>query len=279
MPPVGSRGRLFLGLVAIFVVILVSYVLMALVYQPIALPTAIAVSVCIIVFLMSRWQTKPPVYDRELRQLHALVSLSPLLGDTFLPFGSMAMEPDAVLGILDHARSNHCDTIVECGSGISTLLIGRLLKQAGHGRIYSLEQDADWHRLMTQLVQRAGLDDQVVLLHAPLELPLDDAGQDGWYNRSVVEGLIGRVETIDLLIVDGPRSVSEHSRYPALGAFWPRLTEDSLVILDDANRPFERALLERWTHEFPLEVQPVSPSGRGQAYIRIRCGERPPVVR
>ena len=39
----------------------------------------------------------------------------------------------------------------------------------------------------------------------------------------------------------------ERSRYPALPALEPRLAPGAIVVLDDATRPGEREILERWS--------------------------------
>jgi hypothetical protein len=47
----------------------------------------------------------------------------------------------------------------------------------------------------------------------------------------------------------------EEGRYPALPALGDRLTADAAVILDDVDRPGERAIIEAWERETPFRFQ------------------------
>ena len=62
----------------------------------------------------------------------------------------------------------------------------------------------------------------------------------GWYDHAtVVEALTG-VE-VALVLVDGPPSASEDTRWPALYALEPVLTEHAQMLIDDGRRAGEPA--------------------------------------
>ena len=68
-------------------------------------------------------------------------------------------------------------------------------------------------------------------------------------------------EPIDLLLVDGPPSGEpgrERSRYPALPALEARLAPGAAVVLDDAGRPGERWVLERWEAAYGIRFERLS---------------------
>lgn len=139
--------------------------------------------------------------------------------------------------------------VVELGSGVSTVVLARLLRERG-GRLRSLEHDPDWAVVVRDQLKRERLTDVATLLEAPLEpseLSLENAP---WYAASAVSALPG--EGIDLLLVDGPPGYGDgmaHSRYPALPALAERLAPGCLVILDDAGREAEREIVQRWAEE------------------------------
>jgi hypothetical protein len=93
---------------------------------------------------------------------------------------------------------------------------------------------------VTGLLHREGLERYARVVHAPLE------GEPPWYARAALERL---PDPIDLLVVDGPPAEAPgegERRAPALPALASRLVPGATVVLDDAERPGERAVLARW---------------------------------
>ena len=139
-------------------------------------------------------------------------------------------------------------TVVECGSGYSTLRLAELV-HARAGRLISLEHDASWAARVEDALVAAGLAETARIIHAPLEPhPL---GRDGlpWYAEHALRSLPAR---IDVLLVDGPPAFEPGtglSRYPALPALAERLAPDAVVILDDIDRPGELQVLHAWEHD------------------------------
>lgn len=149
--------------------------------------------------------------------------------------------------VIRHVLSDKPKVIVECGSGASTMWIGRALRQVGGGRLISLESSADWVAMVSGLLQEEGLS-SVEVRHAPLE-PVQVSGREQpWYATSALTG----VAEIDLLLVDGPPGrTSKHARYPALPALLDRLRPGATVMLDDCHRREEKQTLRRWLAEVP----------------------------
>jgi predicted O-methyltransferase YrrM len=144
------------------------------------------------------------------------------------------------------------ESIVECGSGLSTVVIARLLRERGSGSLYALEHDPAWARQTRDALEREALADWARVIDAPLRA--DPLAQPGcpWYDRASLTRLPQR---IDLLLVDGPPAGEPklgRSRYPALPALAPRLAPGAVVILDDIQRPGERWVLGRWEAEHAI---------------------------
>ena len=69
-----------------------------------------------------------------------------------------------------------------------------------------------------------------------------------------------------MLVIDGPpESTGPLARYPAGPALFPRLANEGVVFLDDANRYTETEILRRWKMEFPELSQ-------SAAYCEKGCG-------
>jgi predicted O-methyltransferase YrrM len=144
--------------------------------------------------------------------------------------------------------------IVECGSGLSTIVIARLLRELDCGSLHSLEHDLAWAERTRSLLAAEGLD-RAEVLAAPLE-PHPLAGEaGGWYDRDALASL---PVAIDLLLIDGPPAGDpelRRNRHPALDELGPLLAPGATIILDDAGRPGEAAAIELWTRRFGLRFE------------------------
>jgi hypothetical protein len=159
---------------------------------------------------------------------------------------------ERVLAEIDRGRR----TIVECGSGLSTIVIARRLVELGEGHLYSLEHDPAWARLAARRIAAEGLDARVSVIDAPLaEHPLAEPGCR-WYSPDALDALPRG--GIELLLVDGPPAGdagTERSRYPALPVLAERLADGASVILDDVGRDGERWVLDRWEAELGIRFE------------------------
>lgn len=180
------------------------------------------------------------------------------------------MTPGGVLTVLNDIWFNDRRSIVECGSGVSTVYIGRLLKQRGRGQLTTLEHDSVWATRIQEAVAIEAL--PVGVVHAPLV-----AGMSGtWYDLSR-ESIAP--ETIDLLVVDGPPAYERETaqaRYPALPHFASSLAPGATIILDDIGREGESAVADRWEREFGITFQRQTNLGR-VAVATFRRREPPEV--
>jgi predicted O-methyltransferase YrrM len=149
--------------------------------------------------------------------------------------------------VVSHVLLERPKVVVECGSGASTMWIGRALRRVGEGRLISLENSADWVAIVTGLLHYEGLS-SVEVRHAPME-PIRVAGHEQpWYSASA----LADVEKIDLLLVDGPPGrTSKLARYPAVPALRDKLRSGATVMLDDCHRRDEKETLRKWLAEVP----------------------------
>jgi len=189
--------------------------------------------------------------------LHAWQVLAPLAGG-YLPWSSAAIRPSVLVVVLNDVAGHDRTCVFECGGGVSTVYLARLLAQRGRGRLITLEHDARWVAVLgdARALARERVHERVALVHAQLGVrPF--ACEGGWYDPVALAAALPG-EPIDLLLVDGPPAWApgtERARYQALPALLDRLTDDANVVLDDLQRAGEWAVLERWEAETPWRFE------------------------
>ena len=116
------------------------------------------------------------------------------------------------------------DSIVEFGSGQSTILIDRLHSDAARHVCY--EDDPGWHAAVSKKVARCDY------RLCPLE-------------QRVIDGVTCRAYSgvtpieFDLALVDGPRGVDQYSRFGCIDTIRSNPRKDFVIVFDDCNRPGE----------------------------------------
>jgi predicted O-methyltransferase YrrM len=180
-----------------------------------------------------------------------------------------ALSADVIAEVLLRAQQFAEPTILECGSGASTVWLGLWLKRRGAGRMVSLESDAGFAAQVRAAVAQAGVEEFVQVVHAPLTKHVVDGREWTWYSLDQVQ-----LASIDVLIVDGPPYwVHEIARYPAVPLLAPRLSDDAVVFLHDTDRPAEkraRALARR----APAMARHPDPGGARSGGRHDRAGRR-----
>jgi hypothetical protein len=194
---------------------------------------------------------------REVMSLYAqLQSLAALerqlaLAAPLPPLRGWAGSPDFLLQLALEVGRSRPRCVLECSSGVSTLVVARSLQQLGQGHVYSLEHEAHFAEQTRALLRQHGLTEWATVIDAPLE-----TGDDGWtwYRLSA---LPQAVQDVALLVIDGPpASVGSLARYPALQRLRERLAPSFALLLDDAGRVDETEVVKRWCAEWPtLQLQ------------------------
>lgn len=168
--------------------------------------------------------------------------------------------------------------ILETGSGISTILIAYLLEQyAPHATFISLDHDIDYKSKTKRELALHKLNN-VHLLYAPLRKYQIDGQVWYWYDmKPILEVLQGR--KIDFLSIDGPPMATQPlARYPVLPLLKDRLAQEYVLVLDDAKREEEKAIVERWRLELgDCEIESVA-TEKGTIILRQKVLKHKPMV-
>lgn len=199
-------------------------------------------------------------------QIQALLALERILSlrQPLPPVRGWAGSPDFLLALAERVFATKPMTVVECSSGVSTVVAARCLQQLGSGHVYSLEHDEAYAEKTRALLAQHGLSEWATVLAAPLQL-----GSEGtpWYQDAVLPAAL---PPIDLLVVDGPpATTATQARYPALPRLRPRMATRFALMLDDADRPDELAIVQRWRDQFPGLKVSRPPCEKGLAVLEV----------
>lgn len=186
------------------------------------------------------------------------------LRDDALPnLGSWKADTGFLHRIVDAIEMLQPKVVVELGAGASSLVCARALALNGGGRLVSYDQHAGFVSATADWLRDEGV--QAELRHAPLALRVP--GWPGrWYALEEVP------ETIDLLIIDGPPWAIHPIGRGAAECLFDRLSPGGMVLLDDAARPGERIVAQRWQARWPdIEFSRLPGSTKG-TLLGIRKG-------
>lgn len=161
-----------------------------------------------------------------------------------------AMNPRSLAHLVDLVERAEPRTVLELGSGASTVWLGYLLERQRGAKVVSIDHLDHYAAVTRAEIDRHGLDSVVDIRVAPLVVPPAEVGDTPWYDASKFDDVDG----IDLLVVDGPpQSTGPRARMAAMRVLHERLSPDALVVLDNADRDDEREVLEAWMGDFDLE--------------------------
>jgi predicted O-methyltransferase YrrM len=164
------------------------------------------------------------------------------------PTRGWAASPDFLMVLTRHALKKQPALVVECSSGISTLVLARCMQMNGRGKVISLENDPNYARKTREQLALHGLDGFAEVIDAPLVPFTHDKETYSWYAHAA----LASTTLIDMLVIDGPpMTTGKLARYPAGPALFHRLSADAAVFLDDASRPDEKTIVQRWVAEHP----------------------------
>ncbi len=146
------------------------------------------------------------------------------------------------------------NVILEIGSGSSTILIEKCIKILGyHPDHIVIDHESHYLDITKNLAEKNGLNSCIEFNLCPLGII--DNNDSLWY-QGIPEILKNR--KIDLLIIDGPPESTCHlARYPALPVLHKYLSQECLILLDDANRDDEKLIISKWMtldKSFKLEL-------------------------
>jgi len=207
------------------------------------------------------------VFERALDRFRAdpgrsLLDTSPVLDDLIYGWGNEGWSAKKAY----LRRCVECALVVdgpslECGSGLTTILVGIVAQTSGH-RHWALEHDTAWSERVAACLARHGIDSVTVCTG-----DLEKYPNFSWYGTPRQE----MHEPFALVICDGPPADTCGGRYGLVPVMKERLRQDCVILLDDAIRSEEQAIARRWEAEFGCDVELV---GGAAPFFTITFGGR-----
>jgi hypothetical protein len=199
--------------------------------------------------------------SRAIRVIRAASDPSAIVPDVFrdLTYGwnndVWSASPEFMSGLLSCAWKT-TGPILECGSGLSTLLLGVAAERTS-SHVWSLEHCAFWAERVRQALAAHRIHSVTVL-----DASLGSYGSYSWY--SVPHDTLPR--NIALVVCDGPPADTPGGRYGMLPVMRSHLAPGGVILLDDATRPDEVRVLGKWHDEFGTEHVT---AGASKPYARV----------
>lgn len=162
------------------------------------------------------------------------------------PTGGWAMTADSLLEVRDIIRAKKPKVVLELGSGTSTAWLGAEVGSTVHQYV-SIDHSPEYFAKTQSMLQRLGLGSKVDLRLAPLREYASEHGSYKWYDGQS----FADIKSIDLLIIDGPPAATgPNARRPAIEHLASRLSENAIIVIDDAQRIEESELVDEWLDQF-----------------------------
>ena len=187
------------------------------------------------------------------KDIFSLNSLSPLLDNyPYLPYSDSSVDYHSLHIFINDITINNRHSIIEFGSGTSTILIGRLLKKNNiNGTLTSVDDNKEWCKIMEERINNENLSEYVRFIHAPLKpTKLSEIKHNlDWYDTNILDKAIGQ-DKFDMVFIDGPIAYLkeiERSRFPALYYIQNKLENNKYsIFLHDTNREGEQSIIKDW---------------------------------
>jgi predicted O-methyltransferase YrrM len=162
----------------------------------------------------------------------------------FPPTRGWAASPDFLLKLVELVVSESPKYVVELGSGVSSIVLGAAMKRFSQGKVDSFDHEESFTLKSKRFLEINELSDTVNVTYSPLTVQNFQGTECQWYDETKIKDIKNE---IDLLVVDGPpRFLQERSRFLALPILFDKLSTNSTIILDDANRENEKRVVEDW---------------------------------
>jgi predicted O-methyltransferase YrrM len=180
-----------------------------------------------------------------LRELDDRVSVpSVVLYRLFYGWGNedYAAEPEFLAAVVEAARRAR-GPILECGCGLSTLVLGVEADKRGL-EVYSLEHDSTWAKRTKRALERHGIGSVRIIVAR-----LRSYGAFVWYEPPRNE----LPSAFSLVVCDGPPHTTQGGRYGLLPVLHAHLEPGAEILLDDVGRDEDRRILDRWESDFGVD--------------------------
>jgi len=233
--------------------------------------TTFAVILFIIIFLFNQ---NKRIFTKSIRDNHTNLynqvqaytdlhhKIQPI---SFLPpMTGSAILPDLANILIKYIENNKPETIVECGSGVSTIISAYCLKNNKKGKIYSLDHEQKYLEITQENLKTHKVSEYVELIHSPVIDFTINNKKHKFYDIN----LLNNISEIDILFVDGPpRTIQPDIRFASVPLFYDKIKTGGIIILDDADRKPEKQAINEWLKKYPNLKYNYIPTEKGTVIL------------
>lgn len=164
---------------------------------------------------------------------------------------------------LEHVRDAN-GPILECGSGLSTILIGTVAQVTGNS-VVSLEHEPKYAARVQYYLDKYRLSSVRLCV-----VPLGTYGDFDWYMPPPFGSI---PDKFSLVVCDGPPGTTRGGRYGLVPVMLEKLRPDCTILLDDGAREDEQDIASRWARLLNCSPEVI---GTEKPYIRLKAGQLTP---
>jgi hypothetical protein len=190
------------------------------------------------------------IFKKAIAELKACIRDKKPISDELLfnlcfGWGNMGFSSDTsyLRAIINYCLKGNLH-ILECGSGLSTIVMGIIGDQYNNS-ITALENHEQWHDKINKELQK-----QQIKCAKTMHAPLVNYGDFHWYD---IQGLDEKIE-YDLSICDGPPSKTLGGRIGLLYLIDKSLKPGATILLDDYMRAEEQSIVRDWIKRYDYTV-------------------------
>ena len=203
------------------------------------------------------------------RQVQALLGLERMLDlpGRVSPMGGWAASPDFNLLLVQELLRVRPRTVLECGSGTSTVLMALAVRQYDlPTRIVSLEHLEQFRDFTKLALEDCGVPDLVDVRLAPLQPTSLVDHPSPWYDEKALEDL----DDVGLIVVDGPPELTgHHARFPVVPLLRDKFADQVSIVVDDLKRESDHEVLTIWRGLLPeFDVERIGSLQKHAAVLR-----------
>ncbi|WP_143959150.1 class I SAM-dependent methyltransferase [Litoribacter populi] len=196
----------------------------------------------------------------RIKEIKAMEVLKPYFPDSYLFETSYSISFQTLQHLANDIVVYRPKTILEIGSGLSTIIINNLLKELNYDvKFFSVDQDLGWQKTLSKTC------DLVLFKHFDLinsnSFSFDGTGT--WFDIPSNSELLSM--KFDLILVDGPKGhESKFARYGIVNFISDRLNPNSIMYIDDTHREDEDLIVSDLVKRMDLKIV-----NRGYNYCRL----------
>lgn len=165
------------------------------------------------------------------------------------PLGLWTASADLLVELVDRFVTERPATVVEGGSGVSTVVLALAAREHGiPSRIVALEHQPEWAEHTRRMLERHGVADFAEVRLAPLAPTSLEGHETPWYDQAALADLTD----VGLVLVDGPpEGTGPRARFPMVPLLRDRFAQRCTILVDDTARPGDADVVERWRSVVP----------------------------